>query len=371
MDEPLAHRHLVVYEHAGMNSEYASYLLRSLLSEGRINYMTVEKTGRGMQPRRFEVEGPTGFITTTTALSLHPENETRCLSITINDSPAQTKSVLMRIAARSDESPDYTQWHALASWIERAEHRVSIPYAFALAERIPPVATRLRRDFMTVLTLIEAHAVLHQASRARDAQGCIAAELDDYRVVRALVAEVLADSAEASVSQTIRETVEAVRELTDGSEERPTKNAAVAHKLSLDKSTALRRVRAAVAKGYVRNLEERKGREARLVSGDPLPSDVTVLPPAEALEGCATAGECGQACNLQVAASTGENPSGCAVTSESGGVTPFASDWMNDLPDEAREYAARLEENGCPREEAARLASQMFGSRDSWNPSPA
>jgi hypothetical protein len=340
IDEPLAHRHLVVYEHAGMNSDFASYLLRTLLSEGRINYMTVEKTGRGMQPRHFEVKGPTGFITTTTALNLHPENETRCLSITINDSPAQTKSVLMRIAARCDESLDYSQWHALASWLERAEHRVSIPYAVALAERIPPIATRLRRDFTTVLTLIEAHAVLHQASRARDAQGHIVAELNDYRIVRVLVAEVLADSAEASVSLTIRETVEAVRELTDGSEERPTKNAEVARKLSLDKSTALRRVRAAVAKGYVRNLEERRGREARLVCGDPLPGDVTVLPPAEALEGCAKTDERVQARNLQAVARTGETPNGCAVNSESGEVIPFAGDWMNDAPEDAEERDA-------------------------------
>jgi hypothetical protein len=173
--------------------------------------------------------------------------------------------------------------------------------------------------------------------------------------VRVLVAEVLADSAEASVSPTIRETVEAVRELTDGSEERPTTNAAIARKLGLDKSTALRRVRAAVAKGYVRNLEERKGREARLVCGDPLPSDVTVLPPAEALEGCATADERGQARNLQVAAITGETPNGCAVTGESGEVTSFASDWMNDLPEEGRE-------------EAVRLANEMVSNHDSWNP---
>lgn len=367
IDEPLAHRHLVIYEHAGMNNDFASYLLRSLLSEGRIDYMTVDKTGGRLQPRRFEVEGPTGFITTTTALSLHPENETRCLSITINDSPAQTRSVLMRIAARVEESPDYSRWHALSSWLERAEHRVSIPYAVALAERIPPVATRLRRDFTTVLTLIEAHATLHQASRPRDEQGRIVAALDDYRVVRALVADVLADGAEASVSPTIRETVEAVRELTGGSEEHPTTNAAVARTLSLDKSTALRRVRAAVAKGHVRNLEERKGREARLVSGEPLPEDVTVLPSPEALEGCAMADEQKSACNPQVAVSTSETPNGCAVTSETGETAPFPNDWMSDLPDEAREYAAQLEENGCTREEAVQLARKVFGNRDHWN----
>jgi hypothetical protein len=259
----------------------------------------------------------------------------------------------VRIAARNDESPDYTQWHALASWLERSEHRVTIPYAIALAEQIPPVATRLRRDFTTVLTLIEAHALLHQARRTYDTQGRIVAELDDYRVVRALVAAVLSDSVEASVSSTIRETVEAIRELTDNSEDQPTTNTVVARKLSLDKSTALRRVRAAVAKGYVRNLEERKGRESRLVCGDPLPGDLTVLPTAETLEGCATADEFRQVCNPQVAERTGETPSGCAVKSKSEEVTPFAGVRMNDSPDDAEERDA-----GCG---ARRLAT------DSWN----
>jgi len=63
----------------------------------------------------------------------------------------------------------------------------------------------------------------------------------------------------------------------------------VATYLRLDKVTALRRIRVAVDRGYLRNLEEHKGRPYRLIMGDPLPRDVTVLPTVETLTGCAVA----------------------------------------------------------------------------------
>src|SRR5262249_36426104 len=50
-NEPLQHRHLVIYEAAGMASDFATYLIRSLLSEGCIRYETVEKTKDGLVSR--------------------------------------------------------------------------------------------------------------------------------------------------------------------------------------------------------------------------------------------------------------------------------------------------------------------------------
>jgi hypothetical protein len=84
-DEPLSYRFLVIYEAAGMNSDFQTYLIRSLLSEGKIRYETVEKTADGMKPRLIEREGPTGLIVTTTLTRLHPENETRMLSLAVTD----------------------------------------------------------------------------------------------------------------------------------------------------------------------------------------------------------------------------------------------------------------------------------------------
>ena len=96
--EPLEHRHLVLYEAAGLEGDFASYIVRSLLSEGQLRYQTIEKTSEGLTPRLIERPGPSGLITTTTSISLHPENETRMLSIPITDTAQQTRDVLLVLA---------------------------------------------------------------------------------------------------------------------------------------------------------------------------------------------------------------------------------------------------------------------------------
>ena len=42
-EEPLSHRFLILAEAAGMSGEFQTYLIRSLLSEGRLRYETVKK----------------------------------------------------------------------------------------------------------------------------------------------------------------------------------------------------------------------------------------------------------------------------------------------------------------------------------------
>src|SRR5262249_18964636 len=166
--EPLEHRMLVVYEAAGLRSQFASYLVRSLLSEGRVRYETVEKTASGLKARLIEREGPTGLLVTTTAIKLHEENETRLLEIPVTHTRAQTQEGLRQLA-RDGHRPivDVSAWHAFQEWLGGAEHRVTVPYAESLAALIPPVHVRLRRDFAAVLALIKSHAILHQASRER------------------------------------------------------------------------------------------------------------------------------------------------------------------------------------------------------------
>ena len=167
-DEPLKHRMLVIYEAAGMDSEIGSYLIRSLLSEGRLRYETVEKTKEGLVSKVIEREGPTGLITTTTALHLHPENETRMISLTVTDTPEQTKAVFEALASDTARDGDVQQWQALQTWLAAGSCDVVVPFARELASLVPPIAVRLRRDFRTILTLIRAHALLHQASRRKD-----------------------------------------------------------------------------------------------------------------------------------------------------------------------------------------------------------
>ncbi len=151
------------------------------------------------------------------------------------------------------------------------------------------MAVRLRRDFGALLNLIRAHAILHQASRERDTDGRIVATLDDYVRVRELVADLVSEGIEATVPATVRETVEALKRLHSEESESVT-IATLALELELDKSAAWRRVRSAIDRGYLKNLEDRKGRPARLVPGDALPDDVEILPSPERLHGCRVAG---------------------------------------------------------------------------------
>jgi DNA-binding transcriptional ArsR family regulator len=281
-EEPIKHRFLVIYEAAGMSGEFATYLMRSLLSEGRVRYETVEKTSEGMKPRLIEREGPTGLIVTTTAVKLHPENETRLLSLTVTDTQDQTRAVMAALAEEASEAgPNFEHWHALQVWLASAEHCVWIPYAKILAELIPPVALRLRRDFGALLNLIRAHALLHQASRERDAGGRIVATIEDYAKVRELVADLVSEGIEATVPETVRETVEAVRRLREDSNGEPITVAELARELKLDRSAVSRRVRNAKDRGYLRDLEENLRKPSRLVLGDDLPDDLQILPSPE------------------------------------------------------------------------------------------
>ena len=310
-EEPLAHRTLVIFEAVGMEGDFASYLIRSLLSEGCVRYETVDRTKAGLKGRLVERQGPTGLIVTTTRVRLHPENETRLISMVVNDTPAQTKAVMLALAEEEEATIDLGPWQALQRWLEPAQ--VSVPYAKALAGLVPPVAVRLRRDFGAVLGLIRAHALLHQATRKRDDQDRLVATFNDYAVVRGLVADLVSEGVGATVRPVIRETVAAVDDL-EPDHEAGVPQAALAKRLKLDRSAVSRRVQTAITEGYLRNLEERKGRAYRLVLGDPLLENVEILPDPDVLMGvCTVARRPGgvKATPTGAEGATAEFPQGC------------------------------------------------------------
>jgi hypothetical protein len=106
--------------------------------------------------------------------------------------------------------------------------------------------------------------------------------LDDYAGIRPLVADLISDGAKATVSETVRQTVETVRTLRGECPE-GVSLPKLATALNLDKSVVSRRVAAAVKDHYLINQETQKGRVARLVLGEPLPEHVEVLPLVETL----------------------------------------------------------------------------------------
>jgi hypothetical protein len=264
---------------------FQDYLLRELMSEGRIRYPTVQKVGGELMTTTIEKNGPVAFLVTTTKNKLHPENETRMLSLEIDDSETQTKNVLGKIAQveglnHSTAQVDHKPWQDFQRWLERGERRVVVPFAAVMVELIPPAAVRLRRDIGQVIRAIKAHALLHREQRARDDAGQIVADIGgDYEPVRKLMNAIIAEGSGVAVNAAMTETIDAVVKATANLNEAEGANAHdIARFLKLDKSAARRRLLAARDEGFVVNLEQRRGMPGKYRATGQKIEPVNILP---------------------------------------------------------------------------------------------
>ena len=183
---------LIVAEASGIDD--ATYNFRTLLSEHRLEFWTVEKnsiTGR-LETREVKREGPTGLITTTTLSGIHPENETRLLSLAVDDSEEHTIEAKEAIADKyldSGPDPDLEPYRNIQRVLGPV--KVRIPYAKFLAEHTPKTPGRILRDLNKLLILVEAAAVLPQQHRGHHDDGAIEAKLADYYVAKTIAEEAL------------------------------------------------------------------------------------------------------------------------------------------------------------------------------------
>ena len=188
--ESFRNKMIVVAEAPGM--EASEFNLRTLLSEGRLIFETAEKneaTGR-YETRRLEKEGPTGLILTTTKPQLHVENETRYLSLSVDESQAQTRRIMEATARKFERAtgagatPDLTKWINAQRLLRSV--KVEVPYSSQLLAKLPAKPLRMRRDSQKLLTAISACALLHQEQRECHGN-VIQATLADYYIVKRLL----------------------------------------------------------------------------------------------------------------------------------------------------------------------------------------
>ena len=271
--------------------DFQDYLLRSLMSDGCLRHATVQRIGNANVPITIEKKGPVAFLVTTTKSKMHPENETRMLSLEIDDSAEQTRKVLTKVAqieglnqpaSRADVGP----WQDYQRWLEQGERRVVVPFADTMVDLIPPASVRLRRDAGQVIRAIKAHALLHRQHRAKDTDGQIIADIEhDYRTVRELMIGILAAGSGVAVPKATTETIEAVRAATAGMAETEGASAQdIASKLGLDKSAAWRRLTAARQDGFVANLEQRKGMPGKYRATSETITEKAILPTCEEVQ---------------------------------------------------------------------------------------
>nr|WP_244161481.1 hypothetical protein [Photorhabdus luminescens] len=155
--------------HTGGGTAYA---LKLLQSDGELK---IASTGKNEQSgelvtREYKVQGPVMLMLTTTAIDVDEELLNRCLVLTVNESREQTQAIHAMQRHRqtlagllADSEKGYlTQLHQNAQRLLRPLKVVN-PYAHQLT--FLSDKTRMRRDHMKYLTLIQAIALLRQYQR--------------------------------------------------------------------------------------------------------------------------------------------------------------------------------------------------------------
>jgi hypothetical protein len=363
-EHDFAHKILSMGEASGTEEQnLQDYLLRELISERRLRYPVVMKIeGRGMVTETVEKNGPVAFLVTTTKAALHAENETRMLSLEIDDSDKQTMIVLEKVAeivGMNEERAiiDYEPWRDFQRWLSAGNCNVVVPFAAELAKQIPPRSVRLRRDFTQILLAIKAHALLHQQHRDVDDRGQIVANINQDYVTIAELMGCIVEASGASIPKEVQETIDAAITATAGlADEEGATADKIAKILRLDKSSAWRRLRVAMNKGFVINLETRKGQPGGYrVTNQEIEAE-ELLPSPEALrEALQVAQPCNRTRNRQVFETLSDCTAGCTVALDEDPTAPTTN--VANAADFEERAAIRQYDGGFSRAEAEELAA--------------
>jgi hypothetical protein len=277
----------------------AASAIRNLTQDGELHYEVVTKDAAGIGYIVHEVRkpGPTVLITTATRKLGH-QLMTRLFVLDVADDAKQVKAALatqarLETTGVSKVDPALIAYQSLLQ--AQAPWDVTVPFAEALAREISRAtdAPRILRDFQRVLSLIKSVAVLRHQHRQRDDQGRLVAEIEDYRTVYELVADMYAATT-TGASAAVREVVKIVQEIKTDEPGLQITYSVLAKKLGVHRQIAKRRADQALRLGWLVNNESRKGHTADLVLGEPMPP-ATGLPEPDTLESIklqACDGEC-------------------------------------------------------------------------------
>ncbi|MCX5814248.1 MAG: hypothetical protein NT178_17145 [Proteobacteria bacterium] len=220
LQEGLAHRCLIFSEAQPLQGEedgQLKYMVRSLLSEGRVKFIVTTKNEDGaFVAEEVIIEGPTSFITTST-LETEYQLQDRILVVRTDDSIQQTKGVVRmeglnraKKTVRADESV-IDAWRAFHGMLDPVQ--VVIPFSPDISEHIiknDKIIIAARRAFNKVMNVIQTITCVYQHQRQRDSEGWVIANMADYSMALQIVKTAF-DENMGGINKTTNERLEYIK----------------------------------------------------------------------------------------------------------------------------------------------------------------
>ena len=268
-ENALRHKVLAIQEFSGLNNPSGNTILRSLLSEGKIRRQV---TITGAKDNNFcnqdsKVNGPVSLFMTTTEKSIHPEDENRMISITVDQSTEQKRQVLLVKADAFNgvivSEEVVREMQDISLTFQKTLKKVKIPYIKKIAMSMDTNFDQVLRHFDKILSLIEAHTLLHQENRVKENEMVVANE-EDYKVVCSLLEPILSDQFKKEIDS---DTLRIIKEIKDNGEIKgdflkstpddfdklDTSHSFLAEKLNISQSTISRKCNKAIEQGLIIN----------------------------------------------------------------------------------------------------------------------
>lgn len=195
-----------------LGAEDALYSLRTLQEEGKLTILvTVTRRDKAPESEKVEVEGPCVVFMTTTKEWLGDDEESRTLSLTLDESSTQTRNINWDYAARFESKVMLDKemkerirnvQRLVRTYLEKEgllgldpEEQVYAPWLAGLAGCFPHGQLRSRRDFPRISRLVTAYALLFSPlGGKRDDRGRLLVPIDVYESVREIYSTVFEGS---------------------------------------------------------------------------------------------------------------------------------------------------------------------------------
>jgi len=251
MQDELAHK--IVYVAERNESVGHIHPTRLLISEQKlVHWVTVKRDGQFVREKR-ETRGPIAAISTTTRDTVQVDDETRHISIWIDESPEQTARI---VKAALMEGPGLDEnelktWHEVQRLLQkRAELSIEFPSWFAtVSQFVRNDDVRVRRYFPAFLQACKVVALIRSfrsEEKKLSEQGKITIKFSDFASAALIFNRIFEQSLDSTKQEEIQ-TQEAVRRISSQNNGDPVSASDLAKELNVSPDKAYRMLRDAAS----------------------------------------------------------------------------------------------------------------------------
>ena len=250
-------QHKIVYVAERNQQAGQVHPIRLLISENElIHWVTVKRNGQFVQEKHV-TKGPIAAISTTTRDTVAVDDETRHISVRVDESPEQTTRIVRASLMEGKSLPDeeIKAWHEIQTLLEkRAEIPIEFPDWFpAMSELVRNDDIRIRRYFKAFLQACRVIALIRsfrQAEEQLQKEAKITVRFSDFAIAALIFNPVFAQSLDNTNEQDVQ-TQQHVRRISARNDGRAVSASELVKELDISDDKAYRLLRDAVAAGTI------------------------------------------------------------------------------------------------------------------------